>query len=141
MIRRWSRSGTYPLDKLAVLSQGDHGLVGDLDAVGNIETLEAIAVLGDGNNGGLGNLYIPRDVKRKQMVTVGYQSNEASVCQAFAACQGQPLHAVTNGQGHDASVVNFVGKGGQVEALDEVPVREVRLLEAQSLTYCGVLGP
>jgi hypothetical protein len=98
-------------------------------------------VLGDGVDGALGDVLVVGNVQGQQRRAVLDEGNEARVGQAAAVGQRQALDPGADGEGHDASIVDLVGEGGEVEALDEVAVLEVGVLEAERLADAVVVLP
>ena len=117
---------TYSFDESAALGQPNHALVGDLCTTRNVEALKALAVFGDGDNSGLGDLVVTRYIESKEVAAVLHQGDKTRVGQAFAVGQGEALDAGAHGKGHNTAVIDLVGDGGQVQALDEVVQKERR---------------
>ena len=128
----------------------DQALVGNACAAGYVQALKPGAVGGDGADRRLGDVVtrdsVPRrrgqrDVKGIQVAVVGDERDQARIRQVAAPGQGQALNPCAFGKGHDASIVNLGGEGGQVETADEVAVGKVGLLQTEGLADGLMLVP
>lgn len=133
----------YPLDVLAALSESNHGLVGDESAAGDVKSLEPPAVLRDRADRCIRDMLVAGDVESEQGVTVADEGHESGVGEVLAVGQGQTLDPGAAGEGGQTAVVDLVSKGagGEVQAPDEVSVREEGRLERQGVADVCVVLP
>ena len=119
-------------------------------AAGYVQALKPGAVGGDGVDRGLGDVVtrggVPcrrgqRDVEGIQVAVVGDERDEPGIRQVAAPGQGQALDPGAFGEGHDASIVDLSGEGGEVETADEVAVGKVGLLQTEGLADGLMLVP
>jgi hypothetical protein len=110
------------------LRQVNHALIRDAIATRNIEALEPLAVLCNCIDRLLGDIRIVGNVKGQERGTILNESNEARVGQASTVCQSEALDTCANGQSHDATIVDLLGEGSEVESFDEISVAEEGML-------------
>lgn len=103
--------------------------------------MQAPAVFSNDPDGGLSDVHIAGYVESHEVRTVGDERDQAPVGQALAVGQGQPFDAVTDSQGLDASVINFICEAGQVKAFDELGVGVVRAIHGEGPADQGMFGP
>lgn len=126
----WDLSA-YPLDKAAILSQLYQTLVRNLPAARYVQALELVTRLGYGDDGGFGNVVVARYIQGQHVLAAPNEGYQAHIGQTATVGQSQAFDAGAHGQGGDTTVVDLVGEGAEIQALDKVGVGEVGPLEAK----------
>ena len=88
-------------------------------------------MLSNGKHGLFGNLIIVRDIESQEVGIVGDERNESRVGEVPAVGERQALNAIARSQGHDAAIVDRFVQGGEIQALDEVAIVKIGVVDAE----------